>query len=78
MDEMNAHGAPPGACALKSMCEDVPAGAWSLRGQRVLLDSDLAVVYGVTTARLNQQVNRNLDRSPQISFLFHPIKNLKT
>lgn len=35
-----------------------------LRGHRVLLDADLAVLYGVTTARLNQQVRRNLERFP--------------
>jgi hypothetical protein len=42
----------------------------SVRGQRVLLDADLAALYGVTTARLNQQVNRNLDRFPA-DFIFH-------
>jgi hypothetical protein len=36
-----------------------------LRGKRVILDSDLARLYGVTTARLNQQVRRNLQRFPQ-------------
>ena len=40
-----------------------------VRGQRVMLDSDLAVIYGVTTARLNQQVRRNLGRFPK-GFLF--------
>jgi hypothetical protein len=35
-----------------------------LRGQRVLLDSDLAELYGVKTMRLNEQVRRNLDRFP--------------
>ena len=35
-----------------------------LRGHRVLLDSELAALYGVTTARLNQQVRRNLRRFP--------------
>jgi hypothetical protein len=34
------------------------------RGQRVLIDSDLAQLYGVTTARLNQQFRRNRDRFP--------------
>src|SRR5690349_24464496 len=34
------------------------------RGQRVLLDNDLATLYGVTTARLNQQVRRNRARFP--------------
>src|SRR5262245_26577226 len=36
-----------------------------LRGQRVLLDADLAMLYGVTTARLNQQVRRNPQRFPR-------------
>jgi len=35
-----------------------------VRGQRVLLDVDLAQVYGVTTKRLNEQVRRNSDRFP--------------
>lgn len=35
-----------------------------LRGQRVLLDSDLARLYGVTTAALNQAVRRNAERFP--------------
>jgi hypothetical protein len=34
-------------------------------GQKVMLDSDLAVLYGVTTKRLNEQVRRNLKRFPQ-------------
>ena len=33
-----------------------------LRGQRVLLDSDLAAIYGVTTKALNQAVKRNVAR----------------
>jgi hypothetical protein len=35
-----------------------------VRGQRVLLDADLAELYGVTTKRLNEQVKRNRDRFP--------------
>ena len=35
-----------------------------VRGQRVMLDSDLAAIYGVTTKRLNQQVRRNETRFP--------------
>jgi len=35
-----------------------------LRGQKVLLDADLAVLYGVTTKRLNEQVKRNSERFP--------------
>lgn len=40
-----------------------------IRGQRVLLDVDLAAVYGVTTKRLNEQVRRNIDRFPE-DFVF--------
>jgi hypothetical protein len=35
-----------------------------LRGQKVILDADLARLYGVTTTRLNQQVRRNSERFP--------------
>jgi ORF6N domain len=40
-----------------------------LRDQNVLLDRDLAALYGVTTKRLNEQVKRNLARFP-IDFMF--------
>ena len=40
-----------------------------VRGQRVVLDQDLADLYGVTTKRLNEQVKRNRDRFPQ-DFMF--------
>ena len=35
-----------------------------IRGQRVMLDSDLAAIYGVTTKRLNEQLRRNRSRFP--------------
>ena len=42
----------------------------NLRGYRVILDSDLATIYGVPTKRLNEQVKRNQDRFPgDFSFL---------
>ena len=41
----------------------------AIRGQRVLLDADLAAFYGETTKRLNQQVTRNRDRFPE-DFMF--------
>jgi hypothetical protein len=41
-----------------------------LRGQRVLLDVDLAKLYGVTSKRLNEQVRRNGNRFPK-DFIFH-------
>ena len=40
-----------------------------IRGQRVILDSDLAKIYGTSTMRLNEQVKRNRDRFPA-DFLF--------
>jgi hypothetical protein len=41
----------------------------SIRGQRVILDSDLAKIYGVETRALNQAVKRNQDRFPA-DFMF--------
>ncbi len=40
-----------------------------LRGQKVLLDTDLATLYGVPTKRFNEQVKRNLGRFPA-DFMF--------
>ncbi len=40
-----------------------------IRGQKVMLDADLARLYGVTTKRLNEQVKRNRDRFPE-DFMF--------
>lgn len=42
---------------------------FTLRRQKVVLDADLARIYGVTTARLNEQVKRNLTKFPK-DFLF--------
>ena len=51
-----------------------------IRGQKVMLDRDLAELYGVTTGNLNKAVNRNLDRFPD-DFMFlltqEEFKNLK-
>ena len=41
----------------------------TVRGRRVIMDSDLAVLYGVPTKRLNEQVRRNADRFPS-DFVF--------
>ncbi len=40
-----------------------------IRGQRVMIDADLATLYGVETKRLNRQVKRNLVRFPK-DFVF--------
>jgi antitoxin component of MazEF toxin-antitoxin module len=48
---------------------EVEQQIFTVRGQRVMLDVDLAALYGVTTKRLNEQVKRNLDRFPK-DFMF--------
>ena len=42
---------------------------YEIRGQRVMLDRDLAEMYGVTTSALNQSVKRNAQRFPE-EFMF--------
>lgn len=44
-----------------------------IRGEQVMLDSDLAELYGVQTKRLNEQVRRNQDRFPE-DFMFQLTK----
>ncbi len=46
----------------------------SIRNCRVILDTDLALIYGVTTKRLNEQYRRNLDRFPK-DFAFQLTKD---
>lgn len=48
----------------------------AIRGYKVILDRDLAQLYGVTTKRLNEQVRRNRDRFPE-DFLFELTVNEK-
>jgi len=44
-----------------------------IRGQKVMLDNDLAELYEVETRRLNEQVKRNIDRFPE-DFMFRLTK----
>jgi hypothetical protein len=44
--------------------EQIASAILVLRGHRVLLDAELAALYGVTTKRLNEQVKRNAARFP--------------
>lgn len=41
----------------------------NIRGQKVIVDSDLATLYGTTTKRLNEAVKRNIERFPE-EFMF--------
>ena len=45
-----------------------------IRGQKVMLDRDLATLYGVETKRLNEQVKRNIKRFPE-EFMFQLTKD---
>jgi len=49
--------------------ERIEKAIYVLRSQRVMLDEDLAELYGVTTKRLNEQVKRNRERFPS-HFMF--------
>jgi hypothetical protein len=46
---------------------------YEIRGQKVMLDSDLAELYGVETRVLNQAIKRNNDRFPEV-FMFQLIE----
>ena len=49
--------------------ERIESKIYTIRGHRVMIDSDLAELYGVETRRLNEQVKRNAERFPN-SFMF--------
>lgn len=48
-----------------------------IRDQKVMIDSDIAELYGVTTKRLNEQVKRNISRFPS-NFMFELTKEEKS
>jgi hypothetical protein len=49
--------------------EGITQRIFVVRGHKVLIDSDLAALYGVETRRLNEQVKRNRERFPK-DFIF--------
>ena len=49
--------------------ERIENNIYLLRGQKIMLDNDLAALYGVTTKRFNEQVRRNRERFPE-DFMF--------
>src|SRR5262245_54279519 len=55
--------------AALSPIENITRSIVILRGRRVLLDRDLATIYGVSTGRLNEAVKRNVSRFPE-DFMF--------
>ena len=53
----------------------------AIRGRKVILDADLACIYGVTTKALNQAVKRNLARFPDdfiLKFTEDELENLRS
>ena len=53
--------------------ETIESKIFFLRGKRVMLDRDLAILYGVETKYLKRQVNRNIERFPE-DFMFQLTK----
>lgn len=60
--------AAPAQAALAPL-EHIEERIYVIRGQKVMLDTDLAVLYGIPTYRLNEQVKRNRRRFPE-DFMF--------
>src|SRR2546427_7695806 len=62
---------PVSKCTMKDLIptERIEQAIFLIRGQKVLLDADLALIYGVPTKVLNQAVKRNLRRFPS-EFVF--------
>lgn len=61
--------------------ESLEKKIYQVRGQRVMLDSDLAELYGVETKRLNEQVTRNIERFPDdfmVQLTIEEAKNLRS
>lgn len=53
--------------------QTIQSKIYEIRGQRVMLDRDLAEMYGVETRTLNQAVKRNIERFPE-DFMFQLTK----
>ncbi len=54
--------------------ENITGLIYLIRGKKVMLDRDLAELYGVETKRLKEQVRRNIERFPD-DFMFELTKN---
>ncbi len=60
---------------ISGLSEEVIASKiYMVRGQKVMLDQDLGVLYGVGTGNLNKAVTRNIKRFPE-DFLFRLTKD---
>lgn len=54
--------------------DNIRNSTYTIRGQQVMLDFDLAGMYGYEVKRLNEQVKRNIRRFPE-DFMFQLIEN---
>lgn len=54
--------------------DDIRSKVYIIRGQQVMLDKDLAEIYGYEVKKLNQQVKRNIERFPE-DFMFRLSNN---
>ena len=50
---------------LSEITEKIDRAILIIRGKKVMIDSDLAELFGVKTFRLNEQVKRNIHRFPK-------------
>ena len=61
--------------------ENIPSKIFMIRGFKVMIDRDLAELYGVETKRLKEQVRRNISRFPE-DFIFilinQEVRNLRS
>ena len=54
--------------------ETIANKIYFIRNQKVMLDRDLAILYGIETKRLKEQVKRNISRFPE-DFMFELTKS---
>ena len=56
--------------------ENITGLIYLIRGKKVIIDRDLAVLYGVETKRLKEQVKRNIERFPEeYDFMYDSISD---
>ena len=58
----------------KLLVTDINSKIYQIRGQKVMLDSDIAKLYAIETSYLNRQVKRNIERFDEEDFMFQLTK----
>ena len=59
--------------AVADMAATIRTRIYNVRGKNIMIDKDLAILYGVETKRINEQVRRNIERFPE-DFMFQLTK----